>query len=85
MKIVNILEEKLFLGNYLAAYDNNKLKKYNIKGILDCTPLCEVKNKFESEFNYNRRVLYDSPHPNLNPFPLFKAGIEIIERHISKK
>ncbi|CAD8083437.1 unnamed protein product [Paramecium sonneborni] len=56
--ISEILPNKLYLGNYIAAKNKNLLKKYQITHILICGDY--LKQKFPQDFQYHQINIQDS-------------------------
>ncbi|CAK69657.1 unnamed protein product (macronuclear) [Paramecium tetraurelia] len=56
--ISEIIPQKLYLGNYIAAKNKNLLKKYQITHILICGDF--LKQKFPDDFKYHQIMIQDS-------------------------
>jgi len=74
-EINEIINDKLYLGNYDQAKDLNTLKKFKISHILMCGTFLE--KMFPDSFVYEHFEIEDTIEENISKF--FKRGIEFIE------
>jgi len=81
VQMMNDGESFLFLGGKLVAQNYDWLKNKNIKAIINATE--EVKNFYESEFEYLRIPVSDSSDTKIIKY--FDSAIQFICNHFKKK